>query len=193
MSPSKPLPARTLSLLVLLVMACQAWTKWQLGTLPELLWGCNVASLLIAFGLWAEEPRSVGLGLLWHLCVGDPAYWIGVLQQGHTGWSSVLAHSVPALAAFLYLRRRGLPRSAPWLAYLMFVVLVPLSFYATPAALNVNFTHHRLDLLLRWFRGNWDYRLAFSALLLVPLLLGDALMSRWIGRQGSRRTAPAIP
>lgn len=173
---------RRLALLVLLTMLVHAAAKARLGTLPELLWGCNVASFLLVLGLWAREARLVGAAFLWHLAVGEPAYALGALQAGHTGWTSVLAHSVPALAAFHFLRRTGLPRSAPFLALAMFLALVPVSHALTPPALNVNMAHQRLDFLTRHYPGNWDFRVAFSAGLLGLLLLGDALSARFLGR-----------
>ncbi len=173
---------RRLALLVLLVMLAHAAAKARLGTLPELLWGCNVASFLIVLGLWAAEARLVGAAFLWHLAVGEPAYVLGAVQAGHTGWTSVAAHTVPAIAAALSLRRTGLPRSAPFLALAMFLVLVPLSHLLTPPALNVNMAHQRLDFLRRGFPGQWDYRLAFSAGMLGLLVLGDLLAARLLGR-----------
>jgi hypothetical protein len=177
---------RRLALLVLLVMACHTVAKARLGTLPELLWGCNVASFLIALGLWTARPRLVGAAFLWHLAVGEPAYVLGAVQAGHTGWTSVAAHTVPAIAAALSLRRTGLPRSAPFLALAMFLALVPVSHGLTPPALNINMAHQRLDFLRRAFPGQWDYRLAFSAGMLALLLLGDLLSARILGRPAGR-------
>jgi hypothetical protein len=189
----KPLPHRFLALLVLVVMAAHAFVKWKLGTLPELLWGCNVASFVIVMGLWFQQPRLLGMAFLWHLFVGDPAYVWGAVQLGHTGWTSVAAHSLPAIAAGLELRRTGLPRSSPYLAFLMFVALVPISHYLTPASLNVNMTHQRLAFLQRRFPGQWEYRWAFSAGMLLLLILGDALIALWFKRpeEKLRKTAPA--
>ncbi len=173
---------RRLALAVLATLFCHTLIKARLGTLPELLWGCNVASFLIAAGLWLGEARLVGPAFLWHLAVGEPAYVWGAIQAGHTGWTSILAHSVPTICAFLFLRRRGLPRSAPYLALLLFVALVPLSYAFTPPTLNINMAHQRLDVLQARFPGLWSYRAAFSAGMLALLLLGDALAARVLGR-----------
>jgi len=184
---------RILALLVLAAMALHTWLKYRWGTVPELLWGCNVASFVIILGLWFRVPRLVGMGLLWHLCVGEPGYLYGVLQTGHTHWVSVVVHSLPTIAAFLSLHRTGLPRSSPYLAFLMFVALVPISHHLTPPNLNVNMTHQRLWILQKHFPGNWDYRLVFSAIMLSILLMGDWLFSRWLKRPHDRIPAPAIP
>jgi hypothetical protein len=177
---------RSLALVVLAAMVCHTMVKARLGTLPELLWGCNVASFLIVLGLWVGEARLVGAAFLWHLAVGEPAYVLGAVQAGTTGWTSVLAHTVPALAAFRFLRRTGLPRSAPFLALAMFLALVPLSHALTPPALNVNMAHQRLDFLRRGFPGQWDYRIAFTAGMLGLLAMGDLLAARLLGRPEAR-------
>ncbi len=168
---------RRTALLLLLSMAVHALVKWRLGTLPELLWGCNMASFCIIAGLWIDSPRVVGMGFLWHACIGDPAYLIEVIRSGHTGWTSVVVHSLPPLAAFFYLRRTGLPRSAPFLALALFIALVPISHYLTPAPLNINLAHDRLWFLKAQFPGNWSYRIVFCAVMLMVLLIGDTLLA----------------
>lgn len=182
---------RLLALAVLVAMALHIYFKWKWGTLPELLWGCNVASFIIIVGLWFEHPLLVGTGFIWHLSVGEPGYLLGVLQSGRTTWVSVLVHSLPTLAAFLYLRQRGLSRWSPVLAFLMFVILVPISHYLTPERFNVNMAHQRLWFLQRHFPGRWDYRVVFSAIMLALMFLVDFLVSRWVGRPNPTRTAPA--
>lgn len=182
---------RGLAGLVLIAMIIHTYYKWRWGTLPELLWGCNVASFVIITGLWFHLPIAVGTGFLWHLAVGEPGYLFGVLQAGQTTWISVLVHTLPTVTAFLFLRRSGLPRASPYLAFLLFVLLVPVSHHLTPARFNVNLTHQRLWFLQRHFPGRWDYRFAFSAIMLGLLLLADAGFGRWLGRPPSRRPSAA--
>lgn len=185
---------RLLALAVALALFVHVLVKARLGTLPELLWGCNVASFLILGGLWTGALRVVSAAFLWHLAVGEPAYLVLVLREGHTGWTSVVAHSVPTACAFLFLRRRGLPRSAPFLALALFLALVPLSRAFTPPELNVNLAHQRLDFLAARFPGTWSYRLVFTGGMLAALLAVDALLARVLGRPsppaGSAESAP---
>lgn len=186
-SPRRPIESnRLLSLLVLAAMAVHTYYKWKWGTLPELLWGCNVASFVIIVGLWLDRPLWIGTGFLWHISVGEPGYLFGVLQTGHTTWISVLVHSLPTLAALIHLRRTGLPRACPYLAFLLFVALVPISHYLTPPNLNINMTHQRLWILQQHFRGNWDYRAVFSAIMLGLMLAFDQVFRLWLGRPHAR-------
>lgn len=188
-SPNRIEENHFLALAVLAAMAVHTYFKWKWGTLPELLWACNVASFVIIAGLWFRQPLMVGTGFLWHVGVGEPGYILGVVQTGHTTWISVAVHSLPTLAAFLSLRRSGLPRPAPYLAFLLFAALVPISYFLTPAGLNVNMTHQRLWILQQRFPGNWDYRLVFSAIMLSILLLADWGFGGWLGRPASKSPA----
>ncbi|HJW33129.1 MAG TPA: hypothetical protein VJ505_07155 [Holophagaceae bacterium] len=171
---------RLASLLLLTVLGAHALVKVQLDTVPELLWACNVSSLILVAALWCDWAPGMGLALVWHLCVGEPGWIAGIAARGWAfpGWTSVAVHTLPATFAFLTLRGRGLPRGSAFLALGMFVALVPPSHYLTPTSLNVNLAHQRLGFLTSHFQGNWDYRLAFCAGLLGLLLLGQALLRR---------------
>jgi len=189
-SPHSRLPARKVwALLLLLAMAAHTLYKLQNGILPELLWGCNIASFLIILGLWVDCPTLVGPGFLWHICLGDVAFALGVAMRGQAiwplflaGWTSVLVHTLPTVAALLFLVKRGLPRCSPYLALLLFIVLVPISHYLTPAHLNINMAHVRWHPLSRVFPGNWSYRIVFSLCMLSLFLLGDFIGGRTMGR-----------
>jgi len=173
---------RALALLVLVAMALHTYFKFRWGTMSELLWGCNVASLVIILGLWFRAPHLVGAGFLWHICVGEPAYIYGVVQTGHTHWVSVVVHSLPTVAAFFSLRRTGLPKSAPYLAFLMFVALVPISHYLLRPRLNINLCHHGVRFLEHHVPVMWVRRAPFSAHVLALLIAGDALFSMALKR-----------
>ena len=170
---------RAAALLLLAVMALHTAVKVQLGTLPELLWACNVSTLILIAALWTDHRPLVGMALLWHLCVGEPGWIAGIAARGWAfpGWTSVAVHTLPPTCAFLALRGRGLPRSSAFLALGMFLLLVPPSHYLTPPELNINLAHQRLGFLVARFPGTWDYRLAFSLGLLGLLLLGGRLVA----------------
>jgi len=178
------------SAVLIVAMVVHTCVKIHLGTLPELLWGCNVATCLIIVGLLTRNTVLVGACFLWHLCLGDPAFFIETLRSGHAadlfrgfsaGWSSVVVHSLPTLAAFRYLRRTGIHWGSPFVALLMFIVLVPLSHYLTPPAFNVNMTFVRFQPLRDLFPGNWSYRFVFSSAMLAVFLAGFALTRLLMG------------
>lgn len=175
--------------ILLVAMVIHTLFKIRAGILPELLWGCNVATFLIILGLWLDNPILVGMSFLWHACLGDVAFAVGAIARRQdlwllftSGWSSVVVHTLPTLAAFLYLRDRGIPKASPYLALALFIALVPVSHYLTPAALNINMAHVRWEPLRHHLPGNWSYRLVFSGSMLALFLLGDSLASRFLGR-----------
>lgn len=174
---------RLWALALLLLLGLHGWFKWTWGTLPELLWACNIASFATVLGLGFRSPAVTGMALLWHLGIGEPAWLYEVVRTGHSHWVSVLVHTLPALAAFLSLRRTGLPRSAPWLALLMFALLLPISLL-TPPQLNINLAHQRPEILQRLLPGTWSYRPAFGATVAGLLLLWDLALGRLLGRPG---------
>jgi hypothetical protein len=147
-----------------------------------------VSSLILVAALWFDWAPGLGLALVWHLCVGEPGWIAGIAARGWAfpGWTSVAVHTLPPLLAIQALRGRELPRASAFLALALFVLLVPPSHYLTPAPLNVNLAHQRLDLLSARFQGNWDYRLVFCAGLLGLLRVGQALIG-----MGMRRLSPA--
>ncbi len=169
---------RLSALLLLSVLFAHTLVKVRLGTLPELLWACNVSSLVLVAALWFDWAPGMGLALVWHLCVGEPGWIAGVAARGWAfpGWTSVAVHTLPPLLALWGLWGRGLPATSASLALAMFILLVPPSHYFTPAELNVNLAHHRLDLVRTCFEGNWSYRFAFGVGLFALLLLGQTLL-----------------
>jgi hypothetical protein len=178
-----------MALVLLAMMAVHAFLKWRAGILPEMLWVCHIATFLLIVGLWTRTVPLVGMAFLWHLCVGDPAYLVEGLRQGDWAWNSVLVHALPPLAGLVFLRRSGLPRSSPWLAFGLFLALMPLSRALTPPGLNINLVHRRIDFLEARFPGAWSYRLVFASGTLALLLAGDALLA--LGLKRPSRRVPA--
>lgn len=175
---------RPAALLLLVVMLLHTAVKVRLGTLPELLWACNVSTLILIGALWTDHRPLIGMALLWHLCVGEPGWIAGIAARGWAfpGWTSVAVHTLPPTCAYLALRGRGLPLASAFLALGMFILLVPPSHYFTPTTLNINLAHQRLGFLVARFQGNWDYRLAFSGGLLGLLMLGWGLLAPLVRR-----------
>lgn len=138
--PPRPPPPRALGLLPL---AFFAWTAVDYATserLPELLWWCNVASLLVGVGLLARAPRLVWVGLLWTL-PGLPLWLWDCALHRTVELHSVFTHFGTAAIALAASRR--LPRAhGAWRWALFLGLALQLACrYATPARLNVNASH----------------------------------------------------
>jgi hypothetical protein len=76
--------------------------------LANLLWSCNVATLLLAIGLASGRERVVAIGTLL-LIVGEP-FWIFGILIGDFTVTSPLTHVVAPLVGLASLRRSGSPR-----------------------------------------------------------------------------------
>lgn len=107
--------------------------------LANLLWSCNVATLLLAIGLASGRERVVAIGTLL-LIVGEP-FWIFGILIGDFTVTSPLTHVVAPLVGLASLRRSGSPRGIA-LPALAVVSLATLAARAIgPASENVNLAH----------------------------------------------------
>jgi hypothetical protein len=174
---------RRLALLGTAAFALHGGLKLQDGLFPELLWGCNVSAVVLILGFAFEWPMAVGAAFLWRLVLGEPGFLAGLWSGERYGWTTVFVHLTPTVLGALYLRRSGLPRGSAPAAALGTLLLVPLSRWLSPPALNVNFAHHRVPWLEALVPGRWSYRLVSAGLVLGALWAGDLLGKRWFGRR----------
>ncbi|MHB8874910.1 MAG: hypothetical protein ACYC8T_14575 [Myxococcaceae bacterium] len=158
------------------VLAVYAAEKVRLGLAPELLWGCPVASALLAAGLLARRPRLIGLGFLFHLAVGLPSYAIYLFTSRDLVASSAALHLASPLLGGVAVWRQGLLRGTAVGAWGLYLALLPLSFFATPALLNVNLAHAPFSPLFG--STAWESWLVNGTAAGAALALGDLLVRR---------------
>jgi hypothetical protein len=151
--------------------------KLPAGRLPEMLFDCHVASVLLAMGLLARRRELVAVGFMFHAGVGFWGWFIDLVATMHTSFTSVLVHLLPLGLGYAELRRTGgLPRFAPYGAFALFAVMLVVSYVATPPALNVNHAHHAWEPVAPYLPGlwaTWLYDMAVCAIFLLattPLL-----------------------
>jgi hypothetical protein len=160
-------------------------TKLPHGQLPEMLYACHVATAVMAIGLLANRPALAGVGFLFHLSIGFWAYLLDLCAARTTTPTSVLVHVLPLVFGFRELRRTALPRWTPFAAFGLFAILLPVSYFATPPALNVNLSHRPWPPVARFMPGLWITWAANLTGALVCLLLGDALLRRARGQRAA--------
>lgn len=126
-----------LGVVLLLALGAHGLQKWLAGvSLQEMVWGCHLATLVLALGLLANVERLTVIGLVFHVGVGAPAWVIEVATNGTTA-TSTAAHVLPLVAGTLALRGRTLPWAAgAWT--LGFFVATQLAALPTDPSLNVN-------------------------------------------------------
>ncbi len=170
-----------LALVLLCVLAVYALEKRRSKKWGEMLFGCHVASLLIAIGLLAGSTPALGVGLVFMTGVGLPSWLVEVWSRGGTTPLAALAHLLPTAAAGLVIARVGLVQQAWVIAWTMFIALQGVSYVATAPALNVNLAHGPSPVLQRLVSGRWASRLLVAGLSLATLLAADALLRVYLG------------
>jgi len=107
------------------------------GRFADALWGCHVASLLIAAGAFSERATPAAIGVLW-LCFGNPIWILDLASGGEFLPTSFFTHGGGFIIGILVLKRLGVPRHAWWKASLSFLALLGVTRLLTPRAANVN-------------------------------------------------------
>ncbi|HYP78573.1 MAG TPA: hypothetical protein VER12_21520 [Polyangiaceae bacterium] len=107
------------------------------GRFADALWGCHVASLLIAAGAFSERATPAAIGVLW-LCFGNPIWLLDIATGGEFLPTSLFTHLGGFVIGILALRRLGVPPHVWWKATLAFLALLGLTRLLTPRASNIN-------------------------------------------------------
>jgi hypothetical protein len=180
-----------LGLALLATLALHAATK-GLARLPELLWLCHVATVLIALGLWVTSRWLVAIGFLIHVALGMPAFLIDVAFGGErpspTSW---LVHLLPLVVGWFGLRHTGMPPRTWLAAWGTVLVTLALSILVTPPALNVNLMHGAWGPMREVLPGVWPVRV-FQSLEGLGLLFGAQwLLQRAMRPRSEEHSAPA--
>lgn len=129
---------RELGVLLLVAEFGLALDKSNRGTLPELLWGCHPAAILLAIGVIFRVLLLAQMGSLFHISVGILGYAIDLATTRTTTIPSLIVHILGPVTGFIQIRRGGLRPSALILAIGYYFVLVVLCRLFTPPDLNVN-------------------------------------------------------
>jgi len=168
---------------VFLALALDAWAKGP-GNLSEMLWACNWASLLIGLGILAGSRSAACAGLLFHLTLGIPAWLLGLLFTQELYPTSVLVHSLPPLAALVYLRDlKVLPPFLALRAWVLHPAAIAVSIRSAVPELNVNMAHGAWPPLAHLFPDLHFFHVAVVSLSLLMLLLTERALKRWMAER----------
>jgi hypothetical protein len=152
--------------------------------LPEMLWSCHAATALVGLGLVAGSRRMVAAGFLFHAALGFPGFLLLVVATKWFALPSAWVHVLPLAAGFAYLRGRELPRATVLHSWLILPVMLPLSHWLTPAALNVNFSHGPWGPAAAYFPDRWVFYAALGLANCAALALMRLILNRWVLRRG---------
>lgn len=175
---------RWLGWAILATLAIYAASRGPL--LPEMLWSCHVATALVGLGFITGSRRLVAAGFLFHAALGFPGFLLLVAARGWISTASALVHVLPLAAGGVYLRGRELPRATVLHSWLILPVMLPISYWLTPAALNVNLSHGPWGPVAAYFSNAWVFYAALGAVNLAALVLVRAILNRAMARAESR-------
>lgn len=161
---------------ILATLALYAVSRGPL--LPEMLWSCHMATALVGLGLVLGSRRMVAAGFLFHAALGFPGFLLLVAAKQWFSAASAWVHVLPLLAGAAYLRGRELQRATVLHSWLILPVMLPLSYWLTPAALNVNLSHGPWEPVAAHFPSRWIFYVALGAVNLAALALMRALLNR---------------
>lgn len=151
---------------VLLVLHAMHWSPSQM------LWGCHVASLLVALGLAFDLPRAIAVGVVFHLGQGIPAYILDLFLVGENSFTSVLLHTIPIGSGAWALWGRPLPRGILFPAWLIQPTCMVAAYFLTDPALNVMLVHEPYGPTAALYPALWMSWLSNMAMSFGVLLVG---------------------
>jgi hypothetical protein len=169
--PAEPLTTRfrLLGVLPLTFFLAQAAHYWQIDQLGHLLWMCNVGNLLLAAGLFLDQPVMIRAAFIWSL-PGLLVWLRYVVSEWFLyptlDWSAVtsgtLAHIGGLIVGLLALRRVRVDRLAWLYAFAWYLAIQLVSRLVTPAELNVNVSHQIYEGWQGLFVSYWKFWLVLT-------------------------------
>ena len=174
---------------LLVALGLHAGSKgWVL--LPEMLWVCHIASFVLALGLLLGIPAFAAAGFLLHVSYGFPSYVLDVVATGVTTPTSVLVHGLTLVGGAFAVWRAGWPPGVAAPAWAFYLMWVPVCYWFTPPALNVNLAHAPWPPLAGVFPRLWMSWAANALQSLVSFLIADYILRRWPSPARSMRASP---
>ncbi|UQA59187.1 hypothetical protein [Polyangium aurulentum] len=152
--------------------------KMPSGLLPEMLFACHIASVVLALGILLRRRDLVAVGFWFHAGVGLWGCLLDAIAAGTTTPTSVLVHVLPLVIGYGELKHREVPRWIPLGAFGLLVGAIVLSYLVTPPTLNVNMAHRVWPPVARIVPSLWASWAANLVLACVLLLVADRLLRR---------------
>jgi hypothetical protein len=178
---------RLLGLLPLGFFFAQAIHYWQIDQVGHMLWMCNIGNLLLAVGLFIDEPVLIRVAVIWSIpgiiiwarYVVSEWFQYALIDWGAVA-ASTLAHLGGMIVGLIALVRVRMDR-ASWLYSLAwFIVLQLVSRAAAPPELNVNVSRSVYGSWQGAFNAYWKFWLVLMIVVAVTLwLIAAALRKLW--------------
>lgn len=152
---------RLLGILPLMFFCFQAVHYWRIQQLGNMLWMCNIGNLLLALGLFIDQPALIRVAVVWSI-PGFLVWFRYVVLEYGIFPSSTLAHVGGLLVALVWVRKVGMDRAAWIYSFAWYLILQVVSRLATPVELNVNVSQGIYGSWQSAFRFYWLFWLVMT-------------------------------
>jgi len=182
---------RLLGVLPLSFFLAQTVHYWQINQLGHLLWMCNVGNLLLAAGLFLNQPRLIRVAVVWSVpglfiwCRYVVMEWFGYARLDWWAVSaSTMAHIGGLVVGLVALQRVRLDRLTWLYAFGWYLAIQFISRLTTPPSLNVNVSHY--------IYAGWEpeFQSYFKFWVALTLVVGACL---WLLTWGFSKLWPCQP
>src|SRR6185503_20477687 len=147
---------RLLGLLPLIFFFAQGVHYWRSNELGHMLWMCNIGNLILALGLFFNNPAVVRVAAIWML-PGVLVWFVYVVLAWGMFLTSTLAHVGGLAVSMLALKWYRMDRDAWRSAFGWYLGVQLASRFVTPPALNVNLAHTIAQGWERTFQSYWSF------------------------------------
>ena len=183
---------RLLGLLPLVFFIAQGVHYWRIDELGHMLWMCNIGNLVLATGLFLEQPLLVRVSAVW--TIPGPIIWfLYVVLAWGSFLTSTLAHVGGIAVAAIALRTYRMDRISWAYALGWLLVMQVLSRLFTAPPLNVNLAHGIQPGWEHTFSSYWTFWLVLViATAAVLWLSGWLWRTLWPEVESSPRAAASV-
>lgn len=172
-----------LALCIFAELGTYYYQKISQGIGAEMLFGCHVIALILAFGLLFDSRRIASLSLVFYAGLGVPMWLVDVIATQTTSLQSIIGHVVPPVAAAQYVVRRGMSGSAALWAFAIYLPLLFISYFFTDPALNVNLIHTPNTLVAYFAPGVWIARIFNVYIALQLFFLAEVTLAPFLRKE----------
>lgn len=142
-----------------------------------MLWMCNIGNLILALGLFFNQPVVVRLAAIW-MIPGLIVWFVYVVLPLGLVLSSTLAHVGGLAVSMIALKWYRMDRAAWRSAFGWYLVVQLLSRFVTTPDLNVNLAHAIAPGWEGTFQTYWSFWLVLTAVAVAILWLSGMIL--WV-------------
>jgi hypothetical protein len=168
-----------MGLFPLIFFLVQTIHYWRFGGMGNLLWICNLGSVLLGIGLLLSHRELIRAAAIW--TIPGLGIWIRyVLLASGFYFSTTLAHLGGIAVGLIALRRVRMDRTAWIYAFAWYLLTQLAARVLTSPDLNVNVAHRIQPGWERFFSSYWKFWIVMVVVTAIALwIIGKILSLIW--------------